>query len=143
MAHQQVGFMYAPTASVAQFTPVFQEQIQQAFDANFLGGDAAEAIDSILSEDAGMLTVWLEGETEPIAFCCLDTMPTNEGDYLRVVSLTGTRMDRWLDELVLVLRQAAEINNTRGVMFMGRKGWRKKLKKYGFTPVQDILRMTV
>ena len=51
---------------------------------------------------------------------------------LRVVALGGNSMDMWLDELMDFLYLWAKENGMDRIEHMGRKGWVKALKDYGY-----------
>lgn len=142
---QQVEFMYAPHDVIMANQWYYTMNVQNAMDATFIGGDASDIIERMLSGDVGVLTISMLGPNGPQdkGVCTMEVQETNAGPHLCVISLTGEDMRHWLDELVMMLKYIAEENDLKGVMFTGRKGWSRTLKRYGFDTVQHIMRLEV
>lgn len=66
------------------------------------------------------------------AACVVEFMDYPQIRALRVVALGGHDMDEWLDELLDYLYRWAKENKMNRVEHMGRKGWGRALKNYGY-----------
>ncbi len=145
MNMNRVNFAYAPRELIEARHWFYEMDIQKALDKNFIGGDASEVVAKAIEGPAGILciNVLTDDGVQSVARCVIDVVDTNEGQMLRVISLTGTDMQLWLDELVMILRNCAEDNDCVGVTFTGRNGWARELDRYGFKTVQRIMCMRV
>lgn len=66
------------------------------------------------------------------ASCVVEFVDYDQMEALRVVALGGDGMDEWLEELLDFLYKWAAENHMDRVEHNGRKGWVRKLEKYGY-----------
>lgn len=70
------------------------------------------------------------------------TMEISEKPQKRVMCLMtagGTEIDSWLDEFMDVATQLAIEQGCSSIYINGRKGWEKKLKRYGYKHQYAVL----
>lgn len=70
------------------------------------------------------------------------TMEIAEKPQKRVLNLMtagGTELDKWLDEFMDVATQLALEQGCDAIYINGRRGWEKKLKRYGFNLAYTVL----
>ncbi len=65
----------------------------------------------------------------------------DKGAHLLVDALGGKYMSLWLDDFVAYLETVAKVNSCKnGILFYGRIGWQKQLKRLGFETVMVTMR---
>ena len=130
-------------------TDAIKRSLESAFERNLIGGDAAEVVTRITHDDAwcfevvsyetdpGGRVVSIQGET--VARCVFDIVLAGEENWLRVIALEGVDMSAWIDDLVHYLDHCALENELAGVLFMGRNGWERELRRFGFRKRQVVM----
>lgn len=70
------------------------------------------------------------------------TLELSEKPNKRIMSLMtagGTSIDKWLDEFLEIATQLAVEQNCDAIYITGRRGWEKKLKRYGYNYAYTVL----
>lgn len=92
----------------------------------------------------GDIDCWIAGEGTTVYVTVFTRVVKYPADkVLQGVFAFGTELDRYMDEIFATLENYAMITNCDRMEVVGREGWVRKLKKFGFKPVTTILSKTM
>lgn len=89
----------------------------------------------------GRREIWQIADYDAIAVTEICTLP--KFSVLDISLVCGDNMDTWLEPLLDQLTQYAKASGCRYIDGFGRKGWTRKLEKYGFKPYSYDVRLKV
>jgi hypothetical protein len=125
-----------PTADIDKAWPHVASLLRPAIERS-LGRDTEAAMKQLIAD--GLCQLWLIGEVGIMALACV----TRVAEYpsgkrvLNIVALGGKGFDRWAEEIETLKRFARE-NDCGSLEFIGRRGWLKKMTKFGFEELPAI-----
>lgn len=82
--------------------------------------------------DGEMLLIQIGTDCGMLACAVLEVIDTKDGQALHVMGLAGEGMEFWLDDFIDFLQATARHLECESVTATGRKGWEKRLARYGF-----------
>lgn len=89
--------------------------------------------DIMIGLKSGAMSLWLvSGEASPCAAAVTMFVDYPRRTDLYVMFIRGTRMAEWCDDLVKYLTDFAQANKCKYIHGGGRRGWIKRLERYGF-----------
>jgi hypothetical protein len=127
-----------PSSEVIRFWSAIAKLLQPAIDRSEGRCTAGQVLDLAM---AGSSQVWLvvNRDTKEFKAAALTNKRPYVGDsYINVSLIGGIDMAEWLDVFISDLKAYAKHNQCVGIEFLGRRGWVKTLKKYGFTPKDTV-----
>ncbi len=68
---------------------------------------------------------------------------TNHRKTCNIVLAGGQDIDSWLDDFMDTIRSLAKEQGAEALTIMGRKGWARKMKPYGFHETARILEVAL
>lgn len=74
----------------------------------------------------------VEDQGDIIGFCAVKQVQYDGTKLLQVELLSGDRFDEWIDQMHDVIEHFAKENGCSGMELIGRKGWIRKLSRFGW-----------
>lgn len=126
-----------------RFWQVISDDIQRAVEHSNGELSLCSLYEKVKSGEM-MLLIVSDTSGEIYASCLIETRHFSTGKrVLNVTTLNGYSMGLWLDDLMDVLRKTAKEFECSEIYAVGRSGWVKQLKKYGFKPVHQVVSVGV
>ena len=91
-------------------------------------------------EEGALLLLTIEKENVIIAACTVEQRTFETGK--KVLYLTvggGAETEGWMQEMHPVLDQLAQVHGCDEIYVIGRPGWERKLKQFGYSKIHTIL----
>ena len=120
---------YIDTEAIDSYWPIVKCLISSALDHSCGELSTQDVYKRLHEETMGLLVVHDNGIK---AACVVDFIDYPQITALRVVALSGSGMDEWLSDLLDFLDKWAVENNMSRIEQMGREGWVRKLKNFGY-----------
>ena len=117
--------------------PRVKGHIQAALD-KAKGELSIETIKDRLLNKTSMLLVAADGIVILASIVC-ELVETESGRVCHIIAAGGKHADTWLDEWYNQIVPIAKDQGCVRISLNGRKGWEKKLKKYGFNHAYTTL----
>lgn len=142
-----VPYMSAPSIAVktiagqsvanrwAQFKPYVDEALEYE-------QECIEAVDVFrhLREGSWLcLVIYINDDLQGLCIC--EQKKARAGWHLDVLLLSGMNMSLWFDRLYEALRVVARSQHCSAITVKGRMGWLKILKRVGFVPISQHMRL--
>ena len=89
------------------------------------------------------LAVGVFFDDEPLAFAIVEQRKKRVGVALEIMLLAGVGLAEWQDDLFRALVELAKVYGCNALTLNGRMGWLEVLKRYGFQPVSQSLRLKI
>lgn len=127
-----------PSDRVIDFWPSIVKLLQPAIDRSEGRCTARQVLDLAM---AGSSQIWLivNRETREFRAAAVTELRPYAGNPMINVSLIGgLDMALWLNIFITELKAYAKHNGAKGIEFLGRPGWLKALKPYGFVDRKTV-----
>ena len=121
---------YVTRDKLESYWPVVAPMIQKALEHSENEINLEDIHEKIENETMGLTTI--SGKDGIIACCVCEFVNYPRIRALRVVALGGSDMDEWMPGLVQFLESWGKENKLNRIEQMGRRGWEKALRQYGF-----------
>ncbi|WP_373089291.1 hypothetical protein [Zhongshania sp.] len=102
------------------------------------GSDAEHILIDVVN---GRRQIWEIADFSAIAVTEVCNLP--KFSVLDIPLVSGDNMETWLEPLLDQLTEYAKASGCRYIDGFGRKGWTRKLEKYGFKPYSYDVRLKV
>lgn len=122
---------YDTTVLCMHFPCLLDEKMKDLLSKALEHGDNLHNLQSILKNyESGVVKI-LHGEKY---FCMVEIYKSGSGrNIMDIVILAGYDMNEWLIPLLTQVKDMAQKNNVQKMYVHGRKGWLKRLQRYGFS----------
>lgn len=121
-----------PASHVPQYWPSIARLLQPAIDRSEGRCTAGQVLDMAMG---GSSQIWLVVDRDTKVFkaaAVTEKRPYVGEAFINVSLIAGFDMAQWLDVFITELKTYAKFNGAKGIEFLGRPGWVKALKPYGF-----------
>lgn len=115
------------TEAIDSYWPIVSGLIEPALDEET---SILDVYNKLMDEMMSLLSISIHGEI--VAACVCEFVDYPRISALRVVAVGGDRMKEWLPDLIDALDEWAEDSKIDRIEQMGRDGWMKVLKGYGY-----------
>ena len=112
-------------AYIAEITPAIDRVIKKTEETY----TAHEIIEALV---LGKMTLWQDPRGYVVTEVC--------GDVYNIGICVGVDIDGWIDEIIAVTKADAKKQNCRYIQEIGRRGWVKKMARFGFKEKGTIMR---
>lgn len=128
--HKMIQIVAIEHEKIDQIWPRIKDHIQMALDHS-KGELSINTLKKRLDENRSLLLLASDGADILASIVC-ELVDTDSGRVCNIVTAGGEKADTWLDEWYNQIVPIAKDQGCVRISLNGRKGWEKKLKKYGF-----------
>ncbi len=125
-------------AEIAEHWETIEPLLARVLDRFDYGSNASDLLLDFMNEERQL---WSINDLDAIAVTQISKLP--RFSVLDVPLMAGSGMKEWMDDLVQTLREHAREQGCKYMDGFGRKGWTKRLHRYGFKPYSYDVRLEV
>ena len=134
-----INVVIIPADNVARDWRIYQPFVVQAIEHETRPVEALEVLTNLREGLWIALGIWVGEDLH--GFCIVNQQKALRGFELNVTMLAGQWMELWMDHLFDALVKVAKSQSCDALRLEGRLGWVKKLKRYGFKPISQTLKL--
>lgn len=123
--------VYVGPESVGAAWPMFKAYAEKVIPLTRDRRTANKFLYDLMDNRETLLLVF-DGSS-PVGFCTTQIVDYDDVRLLQVKMLAGDLFKYWIDDMHETLEAFAKENGCQGMELIGRRGWIKKLERFGWT----------
>lgn len=127
----EYDFLYVPTGRVLPLWPCLKPHIETALAHSAGEYIAEDLLDLALATQAQLWAALADGAV--VGAACTQLIDYPRKRSLHVIALAGREFDGWAGRCVAESNAFARSQGCDFIRITGRRGWARRLRKYGYT----------
>jgi hypothetical protein len=123
--------MYVSPSNIGACWPMFKEYAERVLPLTRKRRCATRFLFDLMNNQE-MLWVVAGDDGKVIGFCSSAFVEYDEVKLLQVRMLAGDFFSEWIEDMHSLLEKFAHENNCDGLELIGRRGWVRKLERFGW-----------
>ena len=130
-----------PRQDISGLWPVIEPYIDRALKFTFGEYKSNDVKDKAMDGHVIFFVVSKDGLIQSVISA--EMVETPHKKYMNIVTTAGINFDEWIDDTVDTIIAVAKEQGAEDITMIGRKGWLRKMKKYGFKHKYTALTLTL
>ena len=130
-----------PKQDIEGLWPVIKPFIDRVLEYTFGEYIAEDVKDKAINGNVVFFIVQIDGEIKSVLSTELIETPYKK--YLNIITTSGDDFNEWGEDTLNTLINVAKEQGAEDITIVGRKGWLRKMKQYGFKHKYTALTLTL
>jgi len=130
-----------PKEDIERLWPMIKPYIDRVLNHTFGEYNAEDVKEKAINGNIVFFIVTIGGEVKSVISAELVEAPQKK--YMNILTTSGKDFDVWIQEAVDTIINVAKEQGAQDITMVGRKGWLRKMEKYGFKHKYTAITLTL